>query len=110
MGEDNSETLLSRYKAKNLDNHFPFTLANHDDAIISEGDAPHCIGRLGQLAHKVAGLQIPQLNSAVVASGHNVTVVELDAGDGIIVGTDAMDALASRHVKDNDASVRAARG
>jgi hypothetical protein len=106
MGNNKKRPSLARDKAENFNDHLSLALTDHDDAVIPERDTPHCVGWLGQLANKIAGLQVPQFDPTVVASGNDVSVVELNARNRVIVGTDPVDTLSCGHVEDNNATIR----
>ena len=46
-------------------------------------------GQLHQVAYEVPGLQVPELDGAIIAAGDDKVICELEAGDGteVLVGT-----------------------
>lgn len=52
---------------------------------------PNRLGRRTQFAYQLAGLQVPDLDPAVAAAGHDARLVKLQARDAIVVGREPVD-------------------
>lgn len=73
-------------KGHEFEGHEPIlALAQYDDAIRLECDAPDGLARHGELAQESARLHIPYFGASVVSARDNESLVKLQARDGIVV-------------------------
>lgn len=91
VGRGGEEAHLERGYKTNL--HYCTTLSERqcDTLFVLKSNSPNSFALSNQLAHKVARLEIPNLDSAVTSSTDNSSVVELQACDAIVMSSKAMD-------------------
>lgn len=92
-----------------LHHRLPLALAEQHRLVVAQGDSPDGLAWLREFANEGAGLEVPELDAAIVTAGDDEAVVELETGDRVIVGAEAMDALERVEREDDHAAVRAAR-
>lgn len=83
-------------------------LAQDGALVVLEVESPHDLARLGQFSDEVAGLDVPQLDSSIVSGRYDESVIELKAGDRVVVGADPLQAGVCCQVEDDDSTVRTA--
>ena len=80
-----------RRKPPNLHDRLATPRCHDNTPFTLEGDPPDRLGRLTQLPYQTTSCQIPDLDSTVRTTRNNARVVELEAGDAVVVGCKAVD-------------------
>lgn len=84
----------------------PPAAAGHDDGLFFlEDNAPHGFGGRAEFADERAFLQIPDLDAPVAASADDAGVVELQAGDAVVVRRQSVDGLVGCQAPDAHGAV-----
>lgn len=100
---------LLGHKAQHLQHRLPLPLTQDRTLVILEHDPPHGLARFAQLANKVARLDVPQFDAAVVPAADDEPVVVLQTGDRVVVCAYPLKAGVVDEVKDDDPAIGAAR-
>lgn len=101
--------LVGWSEAQYLHDRLATALAHYRALILAEPDAPDSLAGLGELAHGRPGLHVEQLHVAVVATRNKEAVVELQAGDRVVVRAESVAGLGGFEGEDDDAAVGSAR-
>lgn len=98
-----------RLEAEHLEDGAAVALAEDGALIVAEADTPDGIARLCKLADERAGTDVPELNAAVAAARDDEAVIELQAGDRVVVRAQSVHGREVGQVEDDNTTVRASR-
>jgi len=100
-----SKLIVAGSKRPNVHHCLRSSLAEHYTFVVPKRDPPHRITGLRQLSDIGTSLEVEQLHATVVAAGDDESAVKLQAGNRVIVRTQAMNALERRQVEDDYSTV-----
>ena len=94
----------------NLHDRLPRSPTHDHTDVTHVSNLPNALGGLGQIPDVLPRLGVKQPDPAVVATGDEEVLIELEGGDGGIVSGDALEDRESFEGEGDDATVRASCG
>lgn len=90
--------------------HCSVTPTSHDDGLFFlEGDSPHSFSGRSEFPNQLTGGDRPDLDPSITATTHDAVVVELQAGNAVVMRGQSMNRLAGVEVPNPDRSVTTTR-
>lgn len=104
-----SQRLLRRPEAEDLHDSFATSLAHDHAFVFLECDPPNSLARLGQFPDRRTSFYFEKLDMSVVSASDQEPVIELEAGNTVVMGAEPETSLGALEREDNDPTVRASR-